>query len=259
MFTDHKSIRSRFEILNRRISTGIIFTLYGVAVLVFIVTGLRGNPYHTGGLSNHRFFAYNSSVQLLWAAMGALFCFWAARFARKNKAGGTRTSWIWACASAAFVWAAYDEMFEVHERLSPIIEHSVTFLAGARDVLISFYGIVAIVCTIILLRDLLRVRKAIPFYLLGLCLFLLSAVLDYIPHIEFSVTLSIIEELSEYIAGTSFAVAFFLYGLDRYHLALSNMIMKLDQTAAAASLNKSTTLASTVTLPIVDPFSGLNP
>lgn len=221
-----RSSNDEVDLLLVRIGNTAAILLYAAAVLAMILAGFRGHPYSTGGVSQHRILSLSQSLQHFMAALLAFICFWIAGYHKRNGSGGARRPWLWMVLFTGFIYAAYDKSLNVHEKLRPILTERFPSLAFAHDVLITFYAVAAIVFTVFFIAELRPVPRAARFYVTAMGLFIFAAAVDYVQMDLTSGTLAftisgIVEETSQYLAGTTFALAFLFYALDRSWLALA--------------------------------------
>lgn len=206
-----------------------VITLYGAGILLVIVTAFRGEHYYTTWNDENNSFTYGSSLHYFVAALAAYTCFIIADYHRRNGTGMVRHPWLWLAVSAGFTFAAFDEMLSFHERLGSALDKSSwyhhLYFTYSDDVFVMGYGIIALLFTVVFVRELWPVRQAVRYYTAGVFLLLFAGAIDYLPYnLATDLLPGGVEELAELFAGTSFAAAFVIWGLDRSRLALEEWL-----------------------------------
>ncbi|MEN6370447.1 MAG: hypothetical protein ABFD64_00380 [Armatimonadota bacterium] len=205
----------------QRLSNALVLTLYVAGALLAIATAFKGPYYCWDWDHEETTFTYGSSIFYFIAAVAAYACLHIARYLKKIEMGRVRHPWLWFAAFLGFLYAACDEMLMYHERLGHVLDKASwyhhLYIVKSDDIFVLAYGTISLLFMIFLVRELLPVKRALKYYLVGVVLLVSAGMLDVLA-LSALITRGI-EELCELYSGISFASAFIIWGLDRARLA----------------------------------------
>jgi hypothetical protein len=195
----------------------IIWGLLVVITAFVLFEALRGQHFWNKIKGEGNLWNYGSS--LIYFMVGELAIVNAMLLAYRKKLDPRIShSWgvpAWTAAGLAFIFAACDEMLEVHEKVGGWLERSIPLLLAwypghADNLIIGVYGLGMLLFAAIFFRELSAGSRSRGYFIVGLLAMVGAVSLDVIPralyinHLPFRET----EELLEVLAGYLFTAAF---------------------------------------------------
>lgn len=141
-------------------------------------------------------------------ALSAILLAMAAAFSMATQVLLVRTEarhrWSWAILFFSFTFFAFDELLEFHERLGFVLERHADpgIFRNWNDVVVTFYGLLAVPIMVLLLPTLIRHRMLLEMFVIAFAFYGIHTLIDSM--IEPKTTLSVILEESAKLFSAGF-------------------------------------------------------
>jgi hypothetical protein len=156
------------------------YFLIAADIVVCVITTLMGGRHPDLYFLEGQYVTWLSSMHLVAIGALSLGIFTARRYASNPGLTGAR---FWLLAALGSFYLALDEAFEFHEKLGLVLRNDLgirrpPFLHGHGDIPVVGYAIVVVAVCWLFRREIVRDRRALVFFAVGVAILVLAEIVD---------------------------------------------------------------------------------